>query len=225
VLRYREDVIHEGEVGGKCRLDQNKLRSKADHKSPLQSWAAELLPFASVEDFAVDQRHCDIIYEKPAILIKLDAGVSMYHHFCDFVNLYASQHLNGSFGRDVHIVMWDTVGKGLIGWSRVATMYAALAPTCCSTVAPLLKSGMHYNDLFGETWKVFTDLPLIHLKDLDHKRVCFREAMMPLLARMQFGMYYNMPMVSLCLSLSLWLVVRNLFLKKISLLNDGMIAR
>lgn len=33
----------------------------------------------------------------------------MYHHFCDFVNLYISQHLNNSFSRDINIVMWDTV--------------------------------------------------------------------------------------------------------------------
>lgn len=37
------------------------------------------------------------------------SGVNMYHHFCDFVNLYISQHLNNSFSRDVNIVMWDTV--------------------------------------------------------------------------------------------------------------------
>ena len=41
----------------------------------------------------------------------------MYHHFCDFVNLYASQHLNdsrdgdhpGSFGRDKQILIWENV--------------------------------------------------------------------------------------------------------------------
>lgn len=33
----------------------------------------------------------------------------MYHHFCDFVNLYITQHVNNSFSTDVHIVMWDTV--------------------------------------------------------------------------------------------------------------------
>lgn len=37
------------------------------------------------------------------------SGVNMYHHFCDFVNLYISQHLNNSFSRDFNIVMWDTV--------------------------------------------------------------------------------------------------------------------
>lgn len=34
----------------------------------------------------------------------------MYHHFCDFVNLYISQHINNSFSSDINIVMWDTVG-------------------------------------------------------------------------------------------------------------------
>lgn len=33
----------------------------------------------------------------------------MYHHFCDFVNLYITQHINNSFSTDVNIVMWDTV--------------------------------------------------------------------------------------------------------------------
>lgn len=42
------------------------------------------------------------------------SGVNMYHHFCDFVNLYISQHLNNSFSRDINIVMWDTVSKGLV---------------------------------------------------------------------------------------------------------------
>ena len=37
------------------------------------------------------------------------AGVNLYHHFCDFFNLYASQHANGSFSDDIYIVRWDTV--------------------------------------------------------------------------------------------------------------------
>ncbi|KAK6321548.1 hypothetical protein J4Q44_G00085240 [Coregonus suidteri] len=36
-------------------------------------------------------------------------GVNMYHHFCDFVNLYISQHINNSFSRDINILMWDTI--------------------------------------------------------------------------------------------------------------------
>lgn len=41
------------------------------------------------------------------------AGVNMYHHFCDFVNLYVSQHINNSFSSDINIVMWDTVSAGI----------------------------------------------------------------------------------------------------------------
>jgi len=35
-------------------------------------------------------------------------GVNMYHHFCDFVNIYVSQHINGSFITDINVIMWDT---------------------------------------------------------------------------------------------------------------------
>ncbi|CAN8004720.1 unnamed protein product [Ixodes pacificus] len=41
--------------------------------------------------------------------MKLDATVNMYHHFCDFVNLYASMHFNNTFGRDFDILLWDTL--------------------------------------------------------------------------------------------------------------------
>ena len=36
-------------------------------------------------------------------------AVNMYHHFCDYVNLYISQHLNNSFSMDVNVLIWDTV--------------------------------------------------------------------------------------------------------------------
>lgn len=39
----------------------------------------------------------------------LVAVVNMYHHFCDFFNLYVTQHVNGSFDTDVNIVLWEEV--------------------------------------------------------------------------------------------------------------------
>lgn len=48
-------------------------------------------------------------YFEPSGACLLFLGVNMYHHFCDFVNLYISQHLNNSFSRDINLVMWDTV--------------------------------------------------------------------------------------------------------------------
>jgi protein O-GlcNAc transferase len=110
---------------------------------------------------------CDVVYEKPTIIIKLDAGTSMYHHFCDFINLYASLHINGSLSRDVQILWWDTTSYG-------------------------------YLDVFVETWRAFTEHPTIDLKDLAGKKVCFKSAVFSLLPRMQFGLYYNVPLVDGC---------------------------
>lgn len=69
----------------------------------------ELFHWKHYPDFKLDTEHCDVIFERPTVIIKLDAAVNMYHHFCDFVNLYASQHLNGSFSRDIDILWYDTV--------------------------------------------------------------------------------------------------------------------
>lgn len=106
--RFKEDFIQEGEIGGHCDLDSQTLLSQGDRKSPLQSWFAELQTYSSLTFRPIDDGHCDVIIEKPTYIMKLDAGVNMYHHFCDFVNLYITQHINNSFSTDVHIVMWDT---------------------------------------------------------------------------------------------------------------------
>uniref|UniRef100_A0A1I7WMA2 Protein FAR1-RELATED SEQUENCE n=1 Tax=Heterorhabditis bacteriophora TaxID=37862 RepID=A0A1I7WMA2_HETBA len=79
-----------------------------NHKGYLQSWAHELEHFESLSSFAVNSNNCDVVFEKPTVIMKLDASVNMYHHFCDFVNLYASQHINGTFIQDIEIVWWDT---------------------------------------------------------------------------------------------------------------------
>lgn len=63
-------------------------------------------------DFQIsnDSVRCDVFLDKPSILMKLDSGVNIYHHFCDFFNLYLTQHVNNSwFGKDVQLIMWDTV--------------------------------------------------------------------------------------------------------------------
>uniref|UniRef100_A0A8B9LGZ1 EGF domain-specific O-linked N-acetylglucosamine transferase n=1 Tax=Astyanax mexicanus TaxID=7994 RepID=A0A8B9LGZ1_ASTMX len=106
--RYKEDFLQKGEIGGRCRLNSAALEAEGQHKSPLQSWFAELQTFTELDFHPIDDNHCDLIIERPTIFMKLDAGVNMYHHFCDFANLYISQHLNNSFSRDVNIVMWDT---------------------------------------------------------------------------------------------------------------------
>uniref|UniRef100_A0A158PAR4 VASt domain-containing protein n=1 Tax=Angiostrongylus cantonensis TaxID=6313 RepID=A0A158PAR4_ANGCA len=111
--------------------------------------------FVSVPSFVVNYENCDIIFERSAIVMKLDASVNMYHHFCDFVNLYASQHINGSFSQQA-------------------------------------------DASFGETWKVFSNSKPVELTALAGHRVCFRNALFPLLARQRFGLYYNMPLEEGC---------------------------
>uniref|UniRef100_A0A2K5K032 EGF domain-specific O-linked N-acetylglucosamine transferase n=1 Tax=Colobus angolensis palliatus TaxID=336983 RepID=A0A2K5K032_COLAP len=109
--RFKEDFFQSGEIGGHCQLDVRTLMSEGQRKSPLQSWFAELQSYTQLNFTPVEDAKCDIVIEKPTYFMKLDAGVNMYHHFCDFINLYITQHVNNSFGTDVYIVMWDTDGK------------------------------------------------------------------------------------------------------------------
>jgi len=53
-------------------LDANRLQSQGAHKSPLQSWFAELRHYTELPNLAL--HHCDVVTDKPTILIKLDAG-------------------------------------------------------------------------------------------------------------------------------------------------------
>ncbi|XP_033745660.1 EGF domain-specific O-linked N-acetylglucosamine transferase-like [Pecten maximus] len=188
--RFREDVFIEGQVGGHCKLDKKALKNEGEHKSALQSWFAELEHYTSLPFRPIEDRKCDIVIDKPTYLIKLDAGVNLYHHFCDFINLYASQHINNSFSTDINIVMWDT-------------------------------SPMFYNDLFSVTWKMFSDHPIIPLRDYDGKKVCFRDAVFSLLARMRYGMYYNMPLVPGCHSSSFFRAFHQQLAHRLGLHQQG----
>ncbi|KAF1750867.1 hypothetical protein GCK72_017418 [Caenorhabditis remanei] len=167
--RYRQDVIQAGQVGGNCEnFDEHLLNDNTKVKGYLMSWADELQHFRSKDDFKINSDHCDVIFERPTIVMKLDAAVNLYHHFCDFINLYASLHLNQTFDQDVDIILWETHPGG-------------------------------YNDhYYGITWKAFSKHEPIELKTLDQKRVCFKNVMMPLLARQWNGLFYNSPVVNGC---------------------------
>ncbi|CAG2100159.1 unnamed protein product [Medioppia subpectinata] len=161
-VRYRDDVLRGEHIGGwNCDLLERDLKSEGQHKSPLQSW------FAEIENFRVlsDDEECDQWVEKPTFIMKLDATVNMYHHFCDFINLYASLHLNNSFSTDNNIVVWDSYP---------------------------------YRSNFGVVWNAFTRNPVLNIGQFKGKKVCFRDLILPLLPRMIFGIYYNMPLIPGC---------------------------
>jgi protein O-GlcNAc transferase len=114
----------------------------------------------------------------------------MYHHFCDFINLYMTQHVNNSFSQNVNIVIWDT-------------------------------SESDYWSYFSDFWKVFSNRKLIHIKKFDGKRVCFRDAVFSLLARMRFGHFYNMPIVSGCYGTALYRSFSEYALHRLKIKQNG----
>ncbi|XP_072383686.1 EGF domain-specific O-linked N-acetylglucosamine transferase isoform X1 [Diabrotica undecimpunctata] len=168
-IRYKMDVLGEGDIGGYCNLRQAWLDEQADQISPLQSWGPELRYFKQLDHRPINEGDCDVVIEKPTFILKIDATVNMYHHFCDFFNLYASLHLNATqedaFSTNVHILIWES---------------------------------FTYRSAFQDTWEAFTDHQLWDLKTFKGKTVCFKNVVFPLLPRMIYGLYYNTPIIYGC---------------------------
>ncbi|XP_033208675.1 EGF domain-specific O-linked N-acetylglucosamine transferase-like isoform X2 [Belonocnema kinseyi] len=167
-IRYKMDVLKEGDIGGYCKLNKKRLEEQADHISPLQSWGPEIRNFRSLPRKPIVDGDCDVVIEKPTFIMKIDA-INIYHHFCDFLNLYASLHVNLShptaFNRDNHIMIWESYS---------------------------------YRSMFQETFAAFTSNPLWDLKTFRGETVCFKNVVFPLLPRMIFGLYYNTPLIYGC---------------------------
>ena len=114
-ILYSMDVLKSGQIGGKCLLHKARLDDNMQYIAPLQSWAPELRNFVALNvtnplsDASSEQ--CDVYINKPTFIMKIDAAVNYYHHFCDFFNLYASLHINSThpdmFSRDVHVLIWE----------------------------------------------------------------------------------------------------------------------
>ena len=105
-LKYSMDVLDKGDIGGKCdTFYGGKLEQNLKFMSSLQSWAPELRHFTT----SLEQR-CDVTIEKPTYVMKLDAAVNMYHHFCDFFNLFATKKMIGTLNdSDVNILLWENI--------------------------------------------------------------------------------------------------------------------
>ncbi|XP_050591020.1 EGF domain-specific O-linked N-acetylglucosamine transferase isoform X2 [Bombus affinis] len=167
-IRYKMDVLKEGQIGGYCTLNEKRLQKNADHISPLQSWGPELRNFRKLPRPPIVNHDCDIVIEKPTYIMKIDA-INMYHHFCDFFNLYASLHVNlshpAAFSTDNHIMIWESYS---------------------------------YRSAFQDAFQAFTRNPLWDLHTFRGETVCFKNLVFPLLPRMIFGLYYNTPLIYGC---------------------------
>eukprot|EP00088_Acartia_fossae_P014200 TRINITY_DN17577_c0_g1_i6.p1 TRINITY_DN17577_c0_g1~~TRINITY_DN17577_c0_g1_i6.p1 ORF type:complete len:521 (-),score=65.65 TRINITY_DN17577_c0_g1_i6:60-1622(-) len=169
-LRYKMDVLKPGDVTLNCDFDTERFSEDLDYMSPLQSWAPELRNIRESSS-PMDSNTCDIIFTKPVIIMKLDAYVNMYHHFCDFLNLYISLFVRpvkdgrAMFSTDNQVIIWENY---------------------------------HYKSNFASMWSAFTDQPLLNLQNLAGKKICMRKVTFPLLPRMMYGLYYNTPLIPAC---------------------------
>ena len=166
---YRTDVFaKKGMLGGRCKMHEDRL-PKGKQPDVLMTWVDELKMYDSLKfKPQPNAKQCDVWIEKPTIIMKFDSGVNLYHHFCDFFNLYATQHVNGSFTRDVNILMWNTGGMGYHDMFKA--VWAAFT---------------HAGD--------FT-----LLTRYDGQRVCFRDAVFSLNPRMGLGLFYSTPIPVKC---------------------------
>lgn len=64
-------------VGGYCNLNQELLNQQLEHLSALQSWAPELRNFVSLSERPVEDKPCDLVFEKPTYIVKIDSSENL----------------------------------------------------------------------------------------------------------------------------------------------------
>ncbi|ELT99117.1 hypothetical protein CAPTEDRAFT_215445 [Capitella teleta] len=108
------DMFLDGELGGKCIINETLQHSwtkysSGDYINNMKSWYGQLIRFFTKKSFNFDE-HCDEIIEIPTMVVRWgsNSGYNIYDHFVDFISLYLSQHVNGSFNTDIKIIMWYT---------------------------------------------------------------------------------------------------------------------
>lgn len=168
-LRYSTDIFRPGQlVVSGCQLNSSFM-GHASASFPLQSWGPELRHLVESEEM-----QCDETINTPTLMVKLDATSNMYHHFCDFFNIFMSLNLNGS-------VAPEPAGRQI-----------------------LILDNHPYHSSFRPAWKSLTDRPLWDLNSVAGKRICFTDLLLPLLPRMVYGLYYGTPLIPGCHSSSMF---------------------
>jgi len=171
---YRTDVVkkiaticrHEddAECDKKKILNKQFISDNSDHIGALQSWGSEMKDLTSIRIKPGKKPKCDRTIKKDVIFIKIDAGINMYHHFCDFVNLYLTQHLVGEFTQDVQIVIWQTQGRY---WSyfmdmmKVFSKHPTIHLTEFSDKKICFKGKVTFPHLSRQRYGLFYNTPLV----------------------------------------------------------------
>lgn len=187
-LRYSTDIFSPGQVlVSGCHLDTSALATELTQHSALQSWAPELTNLQAVQSDLV----CDVTVTTPTLIVKLDAIVNMYHHFCDFFNIYISMQLNQS--------MAARPGDRQI----------------------LILDNHPYYSIFQPVWSAFSTRSLWNLATVAGQRVCFTDLVLPLPPRMMFGLYYNTPLIPGCASSSMFAAFSSFLVSSLDITQLG----
>lgn len=74
-MRYSMDVLKQGEIGGYCKFNEEKLKEQLEHVSALQSWAPELRYFERLDQRPIQEDLCEVVIDKPTFIMKIDASL------------------------------------------------------------------------------------------------------------------------------------------------------
>jgi len=163
----REDKSEcQNEDWGNKKKTVNKefIEANSDHVGALQSWGSEVKGIGSIYLPLGKKVKVDRTIDKDVIFIKIDAGINMFHHFCDFVNLYMTQHLLNEFSKDVQVVIWQTSGQY---WSyfmdmiNVFTKYPAIHLTSFSEKSVRFRGKVTFPLLSRQRYGLFYNTPLV----------------------------------------------------------------
>lgn len=100
-------MIEKGQVGGwNCDLQSKRIEEESTQSGFLRSWFNELKHYNKL-DYLEPTKACEKRIDKQVYFVQLDSTADMYHYFCNFINLYATMHLNNRFSEDNQIIFWD----------------------------------------------------------------------------------------------------------------------
>jgi len=187
-LRYSTEIFRPGQlqVSG-CSLDKYLL-AQATASFPLQSWGPEL---RHVVEAGEEELQCDVTIDTPTLIVKLDATSNMYHHFCDFFNMFLSLNLNDSLSP-------EPAGRQVI-----------------------ILDNHPYHSSFKPAWQSLTNRTLWDLNSVAGKRICFKDILFPLLPRMVYGLFYGTPLIPGCHSSSMFSAFSRWFSSTMGLSNPS----
>ena len=174
LLRYNTDVLKRGQIRARCEFNSPRLKSEMIHLGPLQSWGAELQNFEALDKNEIVP--CDVRIEKPTFFMKIDATVNMYHHFCDFFNLYASLHINGSILPNTNTNHFDEEENFRdIGFTKNNNdENTNNFDTFNRDINIAIWENVRYQSAFSQVFNAFTYNPILNLNTFAGKRGNFQ---------------------------------------------------